>query len=168
MIINASLWKAMQFNCLRYYYYCILPVDGCLWIEGVAWSAQRIPTAVNIDFLDPEPLLFLSNNSSAIITSHYFSEKSGSAGNRTRDLWICSQELWPLDHRRSLYSHTPQNRDNVTVRSSVVSWNLCVPHPPWNNFENVSLLLTTILTRTRKKAGMPESVVSRKHLGSTV
>jgi hypothetical protein len=27
--------------------------------------------------------------------------KYGSAGNRTRDLWICSQELWPLDHRLS-------------------------------------------------------------------
>jgi hypothetical protein len=25
--------------------------------------------------------------------------KSGSSGNRTRDLRICSQELWPLDHR---------------------------------------------------------------------
>jgi hypothetical protein len=25
--------------------------------------------------------------------------KSGSAGNRTRDLWICSQELWTLGHR---------------------------------------------------------------------
>jgi hypothetical protein len=25
--------------------------------------------------------------------------KSGSAGNRTRDLWICSHKLWPLDHR---------------------------------------------------------------------
>jgi hypothetical protein len=25
--------------------------------------------------------------------------KSGSTGNRTRDLWICSQKLWPLDHR---------------------------------------------------------------------
>ena len=25
--------------------------------------------------------------------------KSGSAGNRTRDLCICSQTLWPLDHR---------------------------------------------------------------------
>jgi hypothetical protein len=25
--------------------------------------------------------------------------KSGSAGNRTRDLWICSQEFWPIDHR---------------------------------------------------------------------
>jgi hypothetical protein len=24
--------------------------------------------------------------------------KCGSAGNRNRDLWICSQELWPLDH----------------------------------------------------------------------
>jgi hypothetical protein len=25
--------------------------------------------------------------------------KSGSTGNRTRDLWICRQKLWPLDHR---------------------------------------------------------------------
>jgi hypothetical protein len=25
--------------------------------------------------------------------------KYDSAGNRTRDLWTCSQELWPLDHR---------------------------------------------------------------------
>jgi hypothetical protein len=25
--------------------------------------------------------------------------KSGSAGNRTQDLWICSQKLWLLDHR---------------------------------------------------------------------
>jgi hypothetical protein len=49
-----------------------------LRIEGVAWSVPRIPTAVNLDFLDPEPLLL---------------RKSGSAGNRTRNLWICSQEL---------------------------------------------------------------------------
>jgi hypothetical protein len=26
-------------------------------------------------------------------------KNSGSAKNRTRDLWICIQELWPLDHR---------------------------------------------------------------------
>jgi hypothetical protein len=32
----------------------------------------------------PDPLLF---------------RKSGSAGNRTRDIWICTQELWPVDHR---------------------------------------------------------------------
>jgi hypothetical protein len=28
--------------------------------------------------------------------------KYGSAGNRTQDLWISSQKLWPLDHRGSL------------------------------------------------------------------
>jgi len=30
--------------------------------------------------------------------------KSGSAGDRTRDLCICSQKLWPLDHRGGLKS----------------------------------------------------------------
>jgi hypothetical protein len=29
--------------------------------------------------------------------------KCGSAGNRTRDLWVCSQGLWPLDHRGCRY-----------------------------------------------------------------
>jgi hypothetical protein len=28
--------------------------------------------------------------------------KSGSADNRTRDLWICTRDLWPLDHRGGL------------------------------------------------------------------
>jgi hypothetical protein len=45
-------------------------------------SAQRIPTAVNLDFLDPEPLLLHSSSSSVILTvaewtpfqTHYFSE----------------------------------------------------------------------------------------------
>ena len=32
--------------------------------------------------------------------------KSGSAGNRTRDLWICSQKLRPLDHRGGPVSYT--------------------------------------------------------------
>jgi hypothetical protein len=35
--------------------------------EGIAWSVQRIPTAVNLDFLDPEPILFLSRSSSVIL-----------------------------------------------------------------------------------------------------
>jgi hypothetical protein len=38
-----------------------------LRMEGVAWSAERIPTAVNLDFLDPEPLLFHSSSSSFIL-----------------------------------------------------------------------------------------------------
>jgi hypothetical protein len=31
--------------------------------------------------------------------------KSGSAVNRTRNLWVCSRELWPLGHRNSLCKH---------------------------------------------------------------
>jgi hypothetical protein len=76
-----------------------------LRIEGVT-SAQRVPTAVNLDFLDPEPLLFRPN-SSVILTRlsrprsrlTISQKKTGSAGNRTWDLWICSHELWPLDHK---------------------------------------------------------------------
>jgi hypothetical protein len=47
---------------------------------------QVAPQLYSRGWIDPvpEPLLL---------------RKSGSAGNRTRDLWICSQELWPLDHR---------------------------------------------------------------------
>src|SRR5215472_1891076 len=32
--------------------------------RGVTWSAQRVPTAVNLCFLDLEPLLFYSSSSS--------------------------------------------------------------------------------------------------------
>jgi hypothetical protein len=39
-----------------------------LRIEGVAWSAQRIPTDVNLDFLDLELLLFHSSSSSVTLT----------------------------------------------------------------------------------------------------
>jgi hypothetical protein len=31
--------------------------------------------------------------------------KSGSAGNRNPDLWICSQKLWPLDHRGGQHNY---------------------------------------------------------------
>jgi hypothetical protein len=80
-----------------------------LQIEGVVWSAQWIPMTVNLDFLDTEPLFFPSSSSSLYsqgwvdpVPDPLLHRKSGSAGNRTRDLWICSQELWLLDHRRGL------------------------------------------------------------------
>jgi hypothetical protein len=31
-----------------------------LWIEGVTWSAQRIPTTVNLGLLDPEQNWFIN------------------------------------------------------------------------------------------------------------
>ena len=44
--------------------------------------------------------------------------KSGSAGNRTQDLCICSQKLRPLDHRGGL-KYT-ESRKNVTIQFSEV------------------------------------------------
>jgi hypothetical protein len=38
-----------------------------LRIESIAWSAQRIPTTVNLDFLDPVPLHMHSSSYSFII-----------------------------------------------------------------------------------------------------
>jgi hypothetical protein len=46
---------------------------------------QVAPQLYSRSWVDPVPYALL--------------RKSGSAGSRTRDLWICSQELWPLDHR---------------------------------------------------------------------
>jgi hypothetical protein len=39
--------------------------------------------------------------------------KSGSAGNRTRDLWVCSQELGPLDHRGSRNSENSNSKYGI-------------------------------------------------------
>jgi hypothetical protein len=44
---------------------------------------QVAPQFYSRGWVDPVPLL----------------RKSSSAGKRSRDLWICSQELWSLDHR---------------------------------------------------------------------
>jgi hypothetical protein len=55
-----------------------------LRIEVVAWSAQRILMAVNLGFLDPEPLLFRSSSSSVIVTSL--------SGPRSRP--TTSQKIW--------------------------------------------------------------------------
>jgi hypothetical protein len=80
-----------------------------LRVEGVAWSAQRIPTAVNLGFLDPSRYFFIqvfpqlsSRGCVDPVTDLLLVRKSSSPGNPTRDLWICSQKLWPLDHRGGL------------------------------------------------------------------
>jgi hypothetical protein len=56
-----------------------------------------IPTAVNLGFLDPEPLIFHSSSSSVILTrlrtpfqTHYFSENLVASG---IEPGICRQEL---------------------------------------------------------------------------
>jgi hypothetical protein len=79
-----------------------------LWIEGATWSARRIPTVIS-RFYRPEPLLFLPSSSATLLTmlSGHRSRPTASqkiwyCRESNPDLWICSQELWPLDHRGGL------------------------------------------------------------------
>ena len=67
------------------------------------------PRPFLISFSRPEPLLFIhvapqltSRGWVDPVPDPLLLRKSGSAGNRTRDLCICSQKLWPLDYRGSL------------------------------------------------------------------
>jgi hypothetical protein len=69
-----------------------------LWVEDVAWSAQRIPTAINLGFSRLEPLLFLSSCSSVILTRP--------KGPRSRP--TTSQRIWEC-HR--------QNDQGIRVRA---------------------------------------------------
>jgi hypothetical protein len=57
-------------------------------------------------FSRPEPLLFLSSSSSVVLkklsgprSKPTTSQKIWQRRESNPDLWICSQELWPLDHR---------------------------------------------------------------------
>jgi hypothetical protein len=83
-------------------------VSANFWDRRCRVVSARIPTAVNIYFLDRSHYFLqiaprLSSRSWVNpVPDPILLRKPGSAGNRTRDLWICSQELWPLDHRGGL------------------------------------------------------------------
>jgi hypothetical protein len=78
------------------------------------------PTVFNLQFYRPDPLLFfqvaphLSLRGWVDPVAHPLPLRIfGSAGNRTQDLWISSQELWPLDHRGGLL-----RQDRIKIWSS--------------------------------------------------
>ena len=71
-------------------------------------------------FSGPKPLLFIqvappltSRGWVDLVPDPLLLRKSGSAGNRTRDLCICSQKLWPLDHRGGVTLYNPVNKTNL-------------------------------------------------------
>jgi hypothetical protein len=68
-------------------------------VEGVVWSVQQIPMAVNLGFLDQSPYSFIqvvpqlsSQGRVDPIPDPLLLRKSGRAGNRTWGLWIHSQK----------------------------------------------------------------------------
>jgi hypothetical protein len=96
---------------------------------GVAWSAQRITTTVNLGFLDRTSYFSiqvapqLSSRGWVDPVPDPLLRKSGSAGNRTRNLWICSQELWALDHRggRNIHGWAEKKENTKALTEKYVS-----------------------------------------------
>jgi hypothetical protein len=93
-------------NCVRGLFSITIPTAACrrsnyqlLRIECATWSSWQIPTDVFPVFWTGAAT-FLSSSPSVVLTrlsgprSRHTNFFSRSAGNR-----ICSQELWPLDHR---------------------------------------------------------------------
>jgi hypothetical protein len=79
--------------------------------RGVSRGQQdRTPMVVNLSFLD-RSRYFLFQVAPHLCSRRWVDpipdplliRKSGCAGNQTQDLYVCSQELWPLDNRGSLY-----------------------------------------------------------------
>ena len=83
-------------------------------------------------FSGPEPLLFIqvapqltSRGWVDPVPDPLLFRKSGSAGNRTRDLCICSQKLWSLDHRRVTVLNTVGNCNTMISKR----WSVPVTGP---------------------------------------
>jgi hypothetical protein len=78
--------------------------------------------------------------------------KSGSAGTRTRDLWVCSQELGPLDHRDGL--RRTQKLSMVLVRRCLICkfrcqytdhiWDMKIGNRSLENVSQFKYLETTV------------------------
>jgi hypothetical protein len=80
------------------------------------------PHGRNLGFLDRSSYFSIqvapqlsSRGSVDPVPDPLFLRKSGSAGNRNRDLWISGQELWPLNHRggRKYYIRTEKGYDHL-------------------------------------------------------
>jgi hypothetical protein len=86
-----------------------------LRIEGAPWSVRWFPMAVNLNFLNPEPLVLPSP--SIILKrlsgprSRPTMKKSGKSGNWTRISGYDNQKLW-----------SPVHRDNLTIYNTNISY----------------------------------------------
>jgi hypothetical protein len=77
--------------------YCqLLRIEGCRVVVSATGPHGRI-----LGFLDRSRYYFFQM-APQLYSRSWLLRESGSARNRTRNLWICSQELWPLDHRGGL------------------------------------------------------------------
>jgi hypothetical protein len=119
-LVANELYRPTASTCRRSYYQLLL-VDGFRVVSATG------PTVVKLGFLDRTRYFFLqvapqlsSRGWVDPVPGPLLFRKSGSAGNRTRDLLISSQELWTLDHRggRSLL--------RMQIRKKCVFIEICI------------------------------------------
>jgi hypothetical protein len=104
------------------------------------WSVRQFLTAVNLDFLDPSHYILFqvaphlsSRGWVGSVSDPLLLSKSGSAGNRTPDLWICNQELWLLDHRGGRRKRSPVHNRSQCVGSTWRPRQTAVSEILWSN-----------------------------------
>jgi hypothetical protein len=134
----------------------------------IACSVQSFPTTVSLSFLDwgrycffqAAPPLFLLGWVDSVPDPLLLRE-SGNAGDQTLNLWICSQEFWPLDHRsmvgKALLCHL--NSKSLISEICVVADEMWPMHwPNWDSstknsvkyFKNMWRVFRNILTENIK------------------
>ena len=120
------------------------PLISVFWTGAATIFIQVAPQLTSRGWVDPvpDPLLL---------------RKSGSAGNRTRDLYICSQKLWPLDHRGGLIKptrHTNSSNLFLDWNSTCFGQFLCpssgVFHCTHSNVICHTVLLTYTIARCKE------------------
>jgi hypothetical protein len=84
-----------------------------LRIEGVAWSAQRIPTVANLEFLYPEPLFLHSSSSSFIFTR--LNGPCSRPRTSQKIWWRRESNLGSMDFYPGTQNTTPQMRSFVII-----------------------------------------------------
>jgi hypothetical protein len=102
--------------------------------RGRYYFFQVTPQLYSRCWVDPIPDLLLLR-------------KSGSAENRARDLWICSQELWPLDHRGGHFNSSEGNK----WKKIITSFSLCsfLFNFPFSNQKMYYILIDFILFKSQ-------------------
>jgi hypothetical protein len=81
-------------------------ISANFWDRGCRTVSTTDPHGRILCFLDRSHYYFYqlapqlhSRGWAGLVPDPLLLRKSGSFRNRTRDLWICSQKLWPLDRR---------------------------------------------------------------------
>jgi hypothetical protein len=124
--LNKTLWLQPASELYRLSDHCLsaklVPTfagRGCCVVSATNLHGHklRFSTLQQLLFIQVAPQLS-SRGLADPVPDPLLIRKSSRPGNWTRDLWICSQKLWPLDHRGSLYEPWKILKLKITICSN--------------------------------------------------